>query len=331
MNRTSKTTALLLALVCALALLLASCGAGGEQDQSSIAQIPDPVGSSGQGESDDGDSYSHPITDASQASLLDIVNDYLNGEQKLTDLYTVNEHGWITITETGKSIKPGAVYPYEDWTVEDISASYLNEDIPWINGWLWSSDYAHTFRVEKQLRFYVDGEYAGTVPHRQYSMDPQELIQLYQSGGWDGQELIWSEDDSTCVEVQWYEPSTVYRLRNGCLRYSFINFTEDADVRPWWENSDNYEREPEAYKMVGEGENAYLKYDEILVPLYVDLPNGELTNYTTFGDVLQIVPCSKENGVLAYTTKGIWLFKAGDLMLGWPSTDAAELLELGYQ
>lgn len=86
-----------------------------------------------------------------------------------------------------------------------------------------------------------------------------------------------------------------------------------------------------AYTMAGEGEDAFLKYDEVLVPLYVDLPNGELTDQETFGEVLQIVPCSKESGVLVYTAKGIWLFKAGDLVLGWPSADAAELLALGYQ
>ncbi len=68
-----------------------------------------------------------------------------------------------------------------------------------------------------------------------------------------------------------------------------------------------------------------------LVPLYVDLPNGALTDYETFGEILQIAPCNSDEDVLVYTTKGIWLFKSGNLILGWPSVNAAELAELGYK
>lgn len=346
MRRTSKNTALLLALACALALLLTACGGGREQNQSDMSDTSSSSADAGQ---DSGSAESAGETDVSKtgsfslpfmpakASLLDLANDYLSGEAKLANLYEADSDGWIKVNATKEWIKPGAVYPGETWTPDDIIASFVDGSAPWTGDYdthhLWSSDYEHTFMIDDNIRCYIDDKYVGTAPHRQYSMDPLELLRLYQSGDWDGLELIWSEDDSTFVAVQWRGPNTTDRHRNGCLRYEFENFTEEADVWPWWENDDSYELEPYAMArtMRGEGENAYLKYDEVLVPLYVDLPNGELTDSETFGEVLQIVPCSSEEGVLVYTTKGIWLFKAGNLVLGWPSADAAELAELGYQ
>lgn len=328
MKRTSKPVVLFLIPACVLVLLLSVAhGIRGEQQQSNTP----PVAASNQA------SLLDAVATSNEASLLDIANDYLSDEPKLTDLYEVGYDGWVKLNTSGEQFKPGAVYPYETWTTDEIIASYSEASAPWTGNYsthhLWSTDYTHVFTIKDHIRCYIDGEYVGAVPHRQYSMDPNDLIQLYQSGEWDGEELLWSEDDSTYVTVQWRGPDTIDRHRNGCLRYQFINFTEEVGVRPWWDNDDSYELEPYymAYTMAGEGEDAFLKYDEVLVPLYVDLPNGELTDRQTFGEVLQIVPCSREQGVLVYTTKGIWLFKAGDLVLGWPSADAAELLELGYQ
>lgn len=349
MYRTSKTTALLLALTCTFALLLTACGAGEKQSQSDPPNAPNSPMGTAQGSasvedakevnSDAASDSPSPSVSASQVSLLDIANDFLSDDPQLTDLYEVKHSGWIEVIASGEQIKPGAVYSDENWTADDIIVAGADKSIPWTNDCnavrrcLWSADYEHFFSIDDYIRCYIDGEYVGDVPHRQHSLDPQDLIRLYQSGEWDGLEPIWSEDDSTYVTVQWSCPGAVDQHRDGRLLYGFINFTEEVDVRPWWKNNTSYEFEPEflAQTMGGEGEDTFLKYDEASVPLLVDLPNGELTDHETFGDILQIVPCGREQGVLVYTTEGIWLFKAGDLVLGWPSVDAAELLELGYQ
>lgn len=169
-------------------------------------------------------------------------------------------------------------------------------------------------------------------------MDPMDLIALYQSGEWDGEELIWSNDTSTYVSVQWRSEGSAEYHRNGCLRYYFHNYLptnlDDGSGRfitegPWWIYTDEYDYEPEflAYDVTDDG---IVTRDEVVVPLYVDLPNGMLSNDTELGEVLEIVPCEMKNGVMVYTTSGIWVFQRGELVAGWPGLSAEDLANFHF-
>lgn len=126
------------------------------------------------------------------------------------------DEAWVWID--GEQYCAGAIYPHDEWTPQDIVASFLNGSAPWVESWnwhdgdylLWSNNYEHQFAVDCHINevafcwgndwlytddwLYIDSYRTWPVKTPVGDISPSNLILLYQSGEWDGRELMYSEE-----------------------------------------------------------------------------------------------------------------------------------------
>lgn len=295
-----------------------------------------------------------------EITVKDLVDDYQSGRSELSEYYEVRTEEDCIYLELcdGRRVAPGMIIPYAEWTPENILEHYLSaalgtaETNEWGRVWnrnldcyaltAWSEDYEHQLQVAYGVRIYMDGEFSGFLPFRTTSGDPEEVLRMYQSGGWDGSvEPLYTEDYSTYIKIYGGSYSYTAEPSRGKLCYSYINYPLDSrrtgheylyDATPWWRNSElEYEIDPIAFdtEYDKEANEIIHQYEKIYLPIYPDLPDGNLQDSDGYGEVMKVSYCD-ENGTLVFTTEGIWLFKCGKLIQGWPGLDIAELEELGY-
>lgn len=147
--------------------------------------------------------------DASSATLKEKVESVLDDDGPLpgASRSPAGDEVWARVD--GKEYCVGAVYPTDDWTPAEIVASYLDQSAPWTDTYgtplLWSSDYEHEFCVKdfcvnnvinwNGFWLYVDGCRTLPIYSPVDDISPDHLVELYQSGQWNGYDLIF---DAAC-------------------------------------------------------------------------------------------------------------------------------------
>lgn len=181
-------------LVC---IVLSGC-AGGSDDAISVDSLALP-------------SEVEPTPEAmGPFTLKEKVESVLDDDGPLPGVSENSGDGGFWARVDGKKYCVGAVYPTDDWTPAEIAASYLNQSAPWVETYdapfLWSADYEHEFCIKDfctnnvlnwyENWLYVDGY--RTLPLYSPVVDdisPEHMVELYQSGQWNGYDLIY---DANC-------------------------------------------------------------------------------------------------------------------------------------
>lgn len=187
---------------------------------------------------------------------------------------------------------PEAVYPSNEWTVEEVLDSYRNSPEIWAgheNRWTfyenylcWTPDYKHCFAVigdwhdaDGRVRsgwLLIDGVRVCAVDEQTYSLDPDTLVAKYRSGEWDGRALRSADFGTTA-----YLDTDQIRLSYSYQKYLYSPLQDpqglayDDYEEPWW-----YDPEEAAkYDVVDFGEYCYDDHiwSSIYVKVYPDLPD----------------------------------------------------------
>jgi len=267
-------------------------------------------------------------------AIAEVANDYLDGTGLLSDYYSVQENGWICLK--GAVLKglrydylcPSAIFPQDNWTPESVIASYKDQTAPWVDDpyyqpsfvdcqSLWSADYRYHFAV-KDGWLTING--ALNTPFDCATVEditPQALLEAYQSGEWDGNEKLWSNDYSTYAQIS----------GNGSLFYSFVNpmLTPNEEARqyaytgcndtPWWHNgTDSLWPKYQGFS-IDEFRYSHTdgKHYNANIDCFPDLPNGKLDP-----DLGQpIYTQHDEDGTWIATTTGVYRFREGKILEQW--------------
>jgi len=268
-------------------------------------------------------------------TVTEVANDYLDGTGNLSDYYTVKGEGWIQLKGsvlTGIQydyLCPSAVFPEDNWTPEKVIQSYKDQSAPWVDDpyqlsfdsrqSLWSADYQYHFVIDDGW-LVINGAY--NTPFDCTAVEditPQAVIEMYQSGEWDGEGKLWSSDYGTSVQVG----------HNQTLRYSFKNlmlicsesarqyaYTGCHDA-PWWHNGvdgpwhkyQGFTIDEYNYNYTGNK----CHYGSAQVTCYLDLPDGKID--PSLGQIVYIT--DNDDGTWVVTTNGIYDFQEGKLLDSW--------------
>lgn len=168
-----------------------------------------PVGNSEAQAKTDTTSDSLATIDISMLSLKEKVESALDEDNHLPGIDYFRDGRGVGIMVNDQRYYAGATYPADEWTLADIAKSYLDGSAPWIESWswregdlLWSNDYEHQFAVKKHLDeqavhlenwLYMDGYRVWPVESPVGDISPDNLIQLYRAGEWDGRRCIFSD------------------------------------------------------------------------------------------------------------------------------------------
>ncbi len=267
-----------------------------------------------------------------EITAREVVDDYLAGSDRLVAFRSVPQNadeGWLCLKvpscQTYK-INTNYIYPSEKWTPEEIVASYLNDTAPWrklpdgslIQAEMWSEDCNYHFEIRDGW-LYINGHKNQPFACKTTaSIDPMDLLKLYQAGEWDGRE-IYSEDYSTSARIN----------GNGTLSYWYENpacLSEDSEAdpvyvyagcaeHPWWRATE-YDYEVEIGYSHCYGKR--LSSERATVDnFYLDLPEG-IIGKNVPGDPIKHSAVDHRHGQTRIcTTAGIYVFQAGKMLDAW--------------
>ncbi len=166
---------------------------------------------------------------AEPSTVQEICEQFLAGHRS-DHIAEVTEQGWIRLDldYDCESYCPGAVFPEATWTPEAVLTSYREGTAPWTKGsmgtgdveYLWSSDYSVCFRV-KDGWFMVNRVLVEPVDLETYSVAPEDLLDAYQSGEWDGVTERRSPDYSTTVKMDPASGELIYT-------YTYAHYPENT-------------------------------------------------------------------------------------------------------
>lgn len=244
---------------------------------------------------------------------------------------------------------PEAVYPSNEWTAEEVIATWLEKPEIWgnyadseirNNAWFtWTPDYQYCFILDSEEPMFfltdhdtgeheelisgwltVNGVRVAMLDKETYDIeDPYELIRQYQAGEWDGS-IRRSHDGSTTVKVRAYgdgylEYDSEIWLYDERFDPEGMAWTEFVRV-PWWAQEGVA---PEILEIIGwDGAPSGEPWEKVNVKgtaglnlkMYVDLPVGyDMSGVTVFKRL--------KSGLLCAESDKIVLYKNGELVDEW--------------
>ncbi len=251
---------------------------------------------------------------------------------RLREIYV----GWVddpSIQTDGEFIKEcqmdyaSAVYPSNDWTADEVIASYTESPDIWAtyhNKWrsedhfiCWTPDYQHCFELEFDDNegkimtgwFCVNGVRVKMLDQVTFdAVDPASMVARYVSGEWNGS-FVRSTDGGTGVEMN----------RSGQIAYLFDTevYTDQQDPEglayvdyapPWWLDETTHDVDFYEDHNFGHDGSVWISgYVEVYPDLSDDI------------DVDGIILARRRNeiGTLIATKDGAMLFSKGNLLTSW--------------
>lgn len=330
--------AALLLLACVMLLALTACG--NAPASSAPVNDPDPTLlattmaedvtasapiTNGDNGSDKNPSYASgiPSNHKNIPSITEVASDYLSGAGLLTDYYGELESGWIYVSydvEMGSPyhrICPAAVFPDEEWTPETVLQSYLDKTANWQPGldpvavlryYLWSSDFDYIFTIEDG---WLEINYVKALPfdcETRSDLSPLALLKEYQSGKWNSEDPLWSEDYSTYVK-RWSEGTLKYFYSNPMDYDEPREYAYDGcDKNPWWNGLNEIQGFP---IRTGVYDNQCVE-----VPCYLDLPDGKIDDGIDSLVGLGVWD-QGDTGTWLTTETGVYHYLRGKLLDSW--------------
>lgn len=252
---------------------------------------------------------------------------------------------------------PEATYPSEEWTAEEVIATWVEKPEIWgsytedyyddTHFFTWSADWEHCFILDAYMIYdlfaddaewwsegvkaehkaptsgwlVVDGLRVQMLDQETYDIyDPYELVRQYQAGEWDGSNRR-SPDGSTRVRVSSYD--------GGLLDYWYQAYSYDEsadplgmawtsfDRQPWWTRADVPE---ELMSAIPEQRREWTDpWGE--APNMMMLSSADIKVYVDLPigyDTSEFVKIVKTGqGTFGYSSKGVKLFRKGELVEEW--------------
>ena len=252
---------------------------------------------------------------------------------------------------------PEAIYPYDEWTAEDVIVAWVEKPEIWgsytedyyddTHFFTWSADWEHCFILDAYMTYdlfaddaewwsegvkaehkapttgwlVVDGLRVQMLDQETYDIyDPYELVRQYQAGEWDGSNRR-SPDGSTRVRVSSYD--------GGLLDYWYQAYTYDEsadplgiawtdfDRQPWWTRADVPE---ELISAIPERRREWTDpWGE--APNMMMLSSADVEVYVDLPigyDASEFVEIVKTSqGTFCYSAEGVKLFRKGELIEEW--------------
>lgn len=221
-----------------------------------------------------------------------------------------------------------AVYPSNDWTVDEVIASYTENPDIWAvyhNKWksddhfiCWTPDYQYCFEMDFDDRkgkvmtgwLYVNGVRVKLLDELTYdSVDPESMVARYLSHEWsggvvrssDGGTRVWINDEG---QLDYQVNTEIYTAEQDLEGLAYTDYQD-----PWWFDeaaSDEFEFIKD-YDFSGEGGLSMSGYVEV----YPDLPS--------YFDIAKIGLSEQVRhlGTLVVTTDGAMLFSRGEQLGSW--------------
>ncbi len=263
---------------------------------------------------------------------LTVIADYVDGRREYEgDYYEVTEDGWLKVlaycgddTLRWRYLRQEAIYrDNQPLTPQVALEGYYDEQLPWMERdfrrYLYSADARTCYEIDNEWLFVNDVKVQPILTTTE-SVEPNDILALYQSSAWAGTDALYSVDYGTRVEVTW-DGTLEYRYE--AEYYSSKYDTEqiayqDYAAPPTFMTMSSYQGfdvcSGEIDRRNKANDNGSFVWVNADVETYVDLPNGTLKD---FDGVLACYFAGPDEGTYLVFADRVELYSRGALIQTW--------------